>query len=195
MINTRRHALLRMKLQGIVPLHQILDNENSQAYKYEIRNTGMTYQIVPPDNHCHNIAERAIQTRKNHLSAFSEDQQQFSRYTFGAKKSHRLSGSSSSSVNPMSNPISRPTPMCTATITITQRHSCPSAWIPYSITRPIGEDLSPNTAGRATSLEINSNITVGGKFGCYKPAQPESQQPLSTDTGISQIPLSPPQTL
>ena len=32
MINARRRALLRMKLQCIVPLHQILDNEISQAY-------------------------------------------------------------------------------------------------------------------------------------------------------------------
>ena len=45
-----------MKLQGIVPLHQILDNEISQAYKDEIRETGMTYQLVPPENHRRNIA-------------------------------------------------------------------------------------------------------------------------------------------
>ena len=67
MINERRRALLCMKLQGIVLLHQILDNEISQVYKYEIRKTGMTYQIVPPDNHCRNIDEKAIQTWKNHF--------------------------------------------------------------------------------------------------------------------------------
>ena len=56
-----------MKLQGIVPLHQILDNETSQTYKDEICNTGMAYQLVPPDDHRRNIAERAIQTWKNHF--------------------------------------------------------------------------------------------------------------------------------
>ena len=36
MIKARRNALKRMQLQGIVPLHQILDNEISEAYKAEI---------------------------------------------------------------------------------------------------------------------------------------------------------------
>ena len=66
-INARRRALLRMKLQGIVPMHQILDNETSQAFKGEIRNTGMTYQLVPPYNHRRNISDRDIQTWKNHF--------------------------------------------------------------------------------------------------------------------------------
>ena len=67
MIRARRAALLRMKLQHIVPLRQILDNEISEAYKEEIRKTGMTYQLVPPDDHRRNLAERAIQTWKNHF--------------------------------------------------------------------------------------------------------------------------------
>ena len=62
MIRARRAALLRMELQDIVPVLQILDNEISEAYKEEIRNTGMKYQMVPPDDHHRNIAERAIQT-------------------------------------------------------------------------------------------------------------------------------------
>ena len=56
MNDARRH----MKLQGIVLLHQILDTETSQVYKDKIRKTGTTYQLVPLDNHRHNIAERAI---------------------------------------------------------------------------------------------------------------------------------------
>ena len=56
-----------MKLQGIVPLHQILDNEISEAYKEEILDTKMSYQLVPPDDHRRNIAKRAIQTWKNNF--------------------------------------------------------------------------------------------------------------------------------
>ena len=67
MIRARRAALFRMKLQHIVPLLQILDNEISEAYKEEIRHTDMTYQLVPPDDHRRNLAERAIQTQKNHF--------------------------------------------------------------------------------------------------------------------------------
>ena len=57
--------LARTKAQGIVPKHQILDKEISQAYKDEIAATWMTYQLVPPDNHRRNIAEKVIQTWKD----------------------------------------------------------------------------------------------------------------------------------
>ena len=54
MIKARRAALLQMKTQGIVPVHQILDNEISEAYKHEIKDNDMTYQLVIIDNHQHN---------------------------------------------------------------------------------------------------------------------------------------------
>ena len=58
-----------MKLQHIVLLSQILDNEISEAYKEEIQHTGMTYQLVPPDDHRFNLAEQAIQTWKNYFGS------------------------------------------------------------------------------------------------------------------------------
>ena len=64
-IEARRHGLNRMRQQGIMPAHHFLDNEISKTYKDEIRESGMSYQLVPPDNHRRNIAERAIQTWKN----------------------------------------------------------------------------------------------------------------------------------
>ena len=59
---------MRMKQQGITPTHQVLDNEISQTYKDKIREVGMSYQFMPPNYHRCNIAERAIQTWKNHFS-------------------------------------------------------------------------------------------------------------------------------
>ena len=56
-----------MKLQHIVPLRQILENEISEEYKDKIQHRGMTYQLVPPDDHRRNLAERAIETWKNHF--------------------------------------------------------------------------------------------------------------------------------
>ena len=56
-----------MKIQDIDPVRQILDNEISEAYKEEIRNTSMTYKLVSPDDHRRNIAEQAIQNWKNHF--------------------------------------------------------------------------------------------------------------------------------
>ena len=37
MILARRRALERMKVQGIVPNHQVLENEISTAYRMEIK--------------------------------------------------------------------------------------------------------------------------------------------------------------
>jgi hypothetical protein len=44
----------------------ILDNEASKGFKVEI-NKNCTLQLVPPDTHCSNLAERAIQTFKAHF--------------------------------------------------------------------------------------------------------------------------------
>ena len=50
------------------PKMHILDNEASEEYQDEIKkHTKM--QMVPPDTHQRNIAERAIQTFKNHFTA------------------------------------------------------------------------------------------------------------------------------
>ena len=56
-----------MQFQGIVPTHQILDNEISTAYKSEIGATNMMYQLVPPDDHRCNITKKALQTWKYHF--------------------------------------------------------------------------------------------------------------------------------
>ena len=67
MILARRRALARMKLQSIVPKHQVLDNKISAAYKAETQATHMTYQLVPPDDHRRKISEKATQTWKYHF--------------------------------------------------------------------------------------------------------------------------------
>ncbi len=46
----------------------IMDNEASAEYKKVIRKN-CTIQLVPPNNHRHNLAERAIQTFKSHFIA------------------------------------------------------------------------------------------------------------------------------
>jgi hypothetical protein len=49
--------------------HQVLDNEASAAHKQSILDSGLTYQLVPPDDHRRNVAEKAIQTWKDHFIA------------------------------------------------------------------------------------------------------------------------------
>ena len=67
MILSWHRSLERMKEQGILPTHQLMDNEISTAYVLEIKETSMTYQIVHPYDHHHNMAEKSIQTWKNHF--------------------------------------------------------------------------------------------------------------------------------
>ncbi len=52
----------------VKPTTHILDNEAPAKFKKEIQKNCM-YQLVPPDNHRQNLAERAIQTFKNHFKA------------------------------------------------------------------------------------------------------------------------------
>ena len=67
LILARVHALARMCQHVIIPKHQILDNKASAEYKVAIEASSMTYKLVPPDNQRRNMAERGIQTFKDHL--------------------------------------------------------------------------------------------------------------------------------
>jgi hypothetical protein len=60
-------ALEHMQEAGIVPKHQVLDNQAFAAYKKAIGNSYATYELVPPDDHQRNMAEKAIQTFKDHF--------------------------------------------------------------------------------------------------------------------------------
>jgi hypothetical protein len=53
-------ALQQMKTCRLTPQYQIVDNGISKAYKQAIIDFGMSYQLVPPDDHPPNIAEKAI---------------------------------------------------------------------------------------------------------------------------------------
>jgi hypothetical protein len=67
LILTRCRALVQMAQCGIVPRHQILDNQALFAYKTQIKLTKMTYELVPPDDHQRNLAKKVIQTFKDHM--------------------------------------------------------------------------------------------------------------------------------
>ena len=51
----------------ITPNWHVLDNEVPKELKQAIRENGCTIELTPPDMHRRNIAERAIQTTKNHV--------------------------------------------------------------------------------------------------------------------------------
>ena len=57
----------RLRSQGNHPTKQYLDNEAPEELKLFIEDQGITVQLVTPNIHRANIAERAIQTFKNHF--------------------------------------------------------------------------------------------------------------------------------
>ena len=69
MIANQANSISRMRAAGLNPKNQILDNEASAKYKASIKNSGMTYQLVPPYNHRSNISEKSIQFWKDHFIA------------------------------------------------------------------------------------------------------------------------------
>ncbi len=54
--------------KSVRPKTHVLDNEASEAFKNEIKKN-CKIQMVPPDNHRRNLAERAIQTFKHHFKS------------------------------------------------------------------------------------------------------------------------------
>ncbi len=63
----RARALKRMRKAGIIPKHQVLDNQASAACKKAIGDSDMSFELVPPDDHPQFMAEKAIQTFKDHF--------------------------------------------------------------------------------------------------------------------------------
>ena len=57
----------KFKYSGITPSTYILDNEASQHLKNSFRHDKIKHQLVPPHVHRTNLAERAIQTFKQHF--------------------------------------------------------------------------------------------------------------------------------
>ena len=69
MIRAYQTLVDRLKECGIKPKLHILDNECSDEFKKQIETNNMKYQLVPPHDHRRNIAEKAVQTFKDHFVA------------------------------------------------------------------------------------------------------------------------------
>jgi hypothetical protein len=69
MIAAYQKMVDRMKIAGLGLKHHWLHNKCLENFKKCIKKNHMTWELVPPDCHWRNIAERAIQTFKNHFVA------------------------------------------------------------------------------------------------------------------------------
>ncbi len=69
MIRAYQVLIDQINSAGIFPKLHILDNECSAEMKATIKLNNMTFQLVPPHDHCCNLAKKAIQTFKDHFVA------------------------------------------------------------------------------------------------------------------------------
>jgi hypothetical protein len=75
LIDTQTQALEQMCKQGIVPKHQILDNQCSAHMKLAMESTTlldelvlkMTYELIPLEDHQRNLARESIETFKDNF--------------------------------------------------------------------------------------------------------------------------------
>eukprot|EP00804_Cyclotella_cryptica_P009053 CCRYP_003151-RA/>CCRYP_003151-RA protein AED:0.23 eAED:0.28 QI:0/0/0/1/0/0/3/0/973 len=165
LILARNRALQRMKACGIQPTRQVLDNEISAAYKLAITASGMTYQLVPPGDHRRNIAEKAIQTWKDHfIAVISGTGAKFPLHLWCQllpQMERQLCLLRQSNAYPTFPPIR----ISTAIMTTTHTLSSPWAWKPLSTTNPTAANLLPNTAPRGMSSAHPTSTTAAGKCG------------------------------
>ncbi len=69
MIRAYQTLIDRLCTASSIPKLHVLDNECSQDFRDTIRLNKMTFQLVPPHDHWRNLAEKAIQTFKDHFIA------------------------------------------------------------------------------------------------------------------------------
>ena len=69
MVRAYRLLIDRLKGKGIVPTMHVLDNECLAECREKIKENKMKYQLVPSHDHRRNVAEKAIQTFKDHFVA------------------------------------------------------------------------------------------------------------------------------
>jgi hypothetical protein len=67
MVQAYQVLIDRLNSAGIFPKLQILDNKCSADMKEIIKTNKMEFQLVPPHDHHCNLAEKAIQTFKDHF--------------------------------------------------------------------------------------------------------------------------------
>lgn len=68
-VRAYKAIIQKLKRRGITPKKQMLDNEAPEKYLQVIEEEGIEWELVPPNNHQRNVAERGIQTAKGHIIA------------------------------------------------------------------------------------------------------------------------------
>jgi hypothetical protein len=163
LILAHARALARMQCHGLIPKHQILDNQASAEYKVAIETSGMTYELVPPKEHQCNMAEKAIQTFKDHfVGVLSSCTPSMPIHLWCQLLPH---GSSSFFDNLVCIQTYWHMHMSTNTMAIIGIPLSPSAWKHWSTTNPTNAAPMPNTAQKLLFWARPPNTINVGSFG------------------------------
>ncbi len=154
-----------MRRRGLIPKHQILDNQVSAEYKAAIEASGMTYELVPPKEHRRNMAKKPFKPSRITLSESSAVVPPPCQSISGVNFSHRLNGSSSYFVNPEHIQTYRRMHMSTNITTTIGIHLSPLAWKHWSVTNPTNAAPTQNTAPKLLSWAHPLNTINVGNFG------------------------------
>ncbi len=172
LILARACALARMRRRGLIPKHQILDNQASAEYKAAPRNTDTTWQKKP------------YKPSRTISSESSADAPHPCQSTSGVNFSHKSNDNSFSSVNPGCTPTYLHMHMSTNNTTKTDIHLFPLAWRHWSMTNPTNAAPMLNTAPKLLSWARQPNTIDVGNFGPPQHAPHASQEQLSSSTNI-----------
>ncbi len=180
LILARARALARMRHHRLIPKHQILNNQASAEYKAAVEASGMTYELISPEEHRRNMAKKPFKSSRITLSESSAVAPPPCQSISGVNFSHRLNGSSSYFVNPKRIQTYRRMHMSTNITTTISIHFSLSAWKHWSMTNPTNVAPTQNTAPKLLSWACPPNTINVGNFGppqhapCASPGQPFS---------------------
>jgi hypothetical protein len=164
LILARTRALAWMQRRGLIPKHQILDNQASAENKAAIEASGMTYELVPPKEHQRKMAEKPFKPSRIILSESSVAAPYLCQSTYDVNTSHRSNGSSSFFDNLVRIQTYRHMHISTNTTTIIGIPLSLLALKHWSTTNSTNAAPMPNTAQKHLSWAHPPNTIDVGSF-------------------------------
>jgi hypothetical protein len=177
----KMHA--KLVAAGIRPKFQRLDNECSDIMKEFMQEQGIKFQLVLPNVHRRNAAERSIQTLKNHLVAgFCSLDENFPMYLWDKLLQHALLALNllrGSRINPNLSAYAQLStiPMASSADTIL---ACLEQIVVCLQTPAAGSPLAPLDNTHAAALDNIRRLIVASTVNTPPPAppQPSTAQPI-----------------
>ncbi len=193
MIRAYQTLIDRLRTTGSISKLHVLDNKCSQDFRDTIRCNEMAFQLVSPHDHRRNLAEKAIQTFKDHFIAILRGTDK----SFPLTLWDRLLPQAEHTLN-----LLRPaqmTPTISAYTFLWKQHDYNANPFapPGCKVRPIlSQQFARHghcTQPAVSTLEMHGTIIAATRYTSSTPSIPAPATPFSTNTNTSPCPPSLPQ--